>query len=275
VADRAIKQRLDALVEAYGPARLAGDPLSLVHRYDDPRDREVAGLVASGLAFGSATQIIRVAGGILDTLGPHPAEAIREPDRLIAIHGMRHRWVSGEDVADLLGAVAGLLAEHGSLEAIFREGWNPADGDVGTALSHFARRIRERGRTGTRGFRYLLPDSATGSAAKRLCLWLRWMVRPADGVDLGVWTGIPTSALLVPLDTHVLRIARYIGLTERRTASLATAREITKALARFDPDDPTRYDFALAQLGISKGCAHRRDPELCGRCPLETICVLD
>ncbi len=74
---------------------------------------------------------------------------------------------------------------------------------------------------------------------------------------------------------NVLRIARDIDQTERRTASLTTAREITQALTRFDPDDPTRYDFALAQLGISKECAHRREPDLCGRCPLETICGLD
>jgi len=271
----ALKPRLDALVEAYGPSHLENDPVSLVHRYDDPRDREVAGLMAAGLAFGSAKQILRSAGGMLDVLGDRPARAIRCPATLQRLHGLRHRWVSGEDVARVLAAVAGLGDEMGSLEAVFLAGWDPADEDVADAAGRFVRTIRDRCEDASRGARYLLPDPATGSAAKRLCLYLRWMIRGPDGVDLGVWSGVPPSALLVPLDTHILRIARYVGLTERRTASLTTAREITRALARLDPDDPTRYDFALAHLGISKGCAHRRDPERCGACPLETICVLD
>lgn len=271
---RDLRERLDALVAAYGPARLDGDPLSLARRYTDPRDREIAGLIAATLAFGSAKQIIRAAGGVLDALGPRPARAIRRSDRLARLHGHRHRWVSGGDLALLLAAAAGVLRARGSLEAVFRDGYGEEDEDVGPALSRFVGALRERAGDGPRGFRYLLPDPATGGAAKRLCLWLRWMVRPDDGLDLGVWSSIPASALVIPLDTHVLRIARYVGLTERRTASFATAREITRGLARLDPDDPVRYDFAIAQLGISKGCLHRRDPARCPACPLDRVCSL-
>jgi endonuclease III len=79
---------------------------------------------------------------------------------------------------------------------------------------------------------------------------------------------------VIPLDTHVLRISRYIGLTERRTASWATALDVTASLRRLSPEDPTRYDFAIAQLGISRGCLHRRVPETCGECPLDAVCSL-
>jgi hypothetical protein len=107
---------------------------------------------------------------------------------------------------------------------------------------------------------------------KRLCLFLRWMARPDDGIDLGVWKGLPPSALVIPLDTHVLRISRAIGLTERRSASFRTALDVTASLRRLDPEDPVRYDFAIAQLGITRGCRHRHVPELCTPCPLRAGC---
>jgi uncharacterized protein (TIGR02757 family) len=100
------------------------------------------------------------------------------------------------------------------------------------------------------------------------------MARPADGLDLGLWTAVTPRELVIPLDTHVLRISRYVGLTTRRTATWATAREITDALARLCPEDPVRYDFAIAQLGISRGCLHRRVPDRCSTCPLDPICGL-
>jgi uncharacterized protein (TIGR02757 family) len=259
-------------VAAYGSERLAGDPLSLVRPYGDPRDREVAGLVVAGLAFGSAKVVIRSGRAVLEVLGSSPARGIRDARRLRRLRGFRHRWVSGEDVAGVLGGVAGVLRSHGSLEALFLEGFGVGDPDVGPALGRFARALRAG--AATRGARYLLPDPSTGGAAKRLCLFLRWMARPDDGLDLGVWSGVPASALVMPLDTHVLRIARYIGLTTRRTASFATAREITRSLARLDPEDPTRYDFAIAQLGISRGCVHRREPDRCDVCPLTSLCTL-
>jgi uncharacterized protein (TIGR02757 family) len=158
------------------------------------------------------------------------------------------------------------------VEAFFLEGHRP--GDLRSSLSSFSRRARALGQSGSRGFAYLLPDPGTGSATKRLCLFLRWMVRPADGLDLGLWSGVEPRELVIPLDTHVLRISRYIGLTGRRTATWSTAVEITEALARLCPADPVRYDFAIAQLGISGGCLHRRVPDRCGACPLDPVCRL-
>jgi len=268
-----LRRDLDRLVRAYGPDSLPGDPLSRVRRYADPRDREVAGLVASGLAFGSAVRACRSADAVLGALGSRPADRLRR-GRAPALNGFRHRWVAGADVERMLRVVGQVLAEHGSVEAFYLAGG--ARG-VRAGLTSFSRRVKARaaafGPT-TRGFRYLFPEPEGGSAAKRLCLFLRWMVRPDDGLDLGVWSGVSPADLIVPLDTHVLRIARYVGLTDRRTASWTTAEEITAALRRLRPDDPVRYDYALARLGISRDCVHRRDPPRCGRCPLDGLCRL-
>jgi uncharacterized protein (TIGR02757 family) len=128
-----------------------------------------------------------------------------------------------------------------------------------------------RGR-GTRGLRHLLPDAAGPGAAKRWNLYLRWMVRGPDGVDLGAWRGVPRAALVIPLDTHVMRVSRCLGLTRRADASWRTAEEITASLRRVDPDDPVRFDFALCHLGMSGACPARRRTAACAACPLAGAC---
>jgi uncharacterized protein (TIGR02757 family) len=159
------------------------------------------------------------------------------------------------------------------VEAFFAAG---AGRDAGESITSFSRRakgIAARRGPPTRGLSFLLPEPARGGAAKRLCMYLRWMVRPDDGVDLGLWSCRAPADLVIPLDTHVARISRRLGLTRRRTAGWSTAREITEALRRLCPEDPVRYDFALAQLGISKDCVHRADPVRCPRCDLQGLCA--
>jgi uncharacterized protein (TIGR02757 family) len=102
-------------------------------------------------------------------------------------------------------------------------------------------------------------------------MMLRWLVRPADGVDLGLWHGISPSQLIIPVDTHICRISRYLSLTKRKAADWRMAKEITDALRLFDPADPVKYDFSLAHLGISEGC-DGIDPDKCKICPIIGIC---
>jgi hypothetical protein len=144
-----------------------------------------------------------------------------------------------------------------------------AGGALRPALARFAAGLR--GGRPSPGMAHLVPDPTAGSACKRLLLYLRWMVRPADGVDLGLWP-LPPSMLIVPLDTHVHRISRNLGLTARRTPSWAAAEEVTAALRQLDPVDPVRYDFALCHLGISRDCPSRLDPIVCARCVLRRAC---
>ena len=123
----------------------------------------------------------------------------------------------------------------------------------------------------TRSFRTFLPRPSSGSACKRWNMFLRWMVRADDGIDLGVWS-LSSSSLVLPLDTHTHRISQYVGLTTRKQANWRTAVEITESLRLLDPRDPVKYDFALAHLGISGGCRRRYRAEICSTCALLPVC---
>jgi uncharacterized protein (TIGR02757 family) len=143
-------------------------------------------------------------------------------------------------------------------------------GELREGLARFADALR--GERASRSLRHLVPDPRAGSACKRQLLYLRWMVRPADGVDLGLWPLSPAQ-LIVPVDTHVHRIAKNLDLTRRNDASWRTAEEITAALREMDPHDPVRYDFALCHLGVSRACPSRRDSDKCAACVLKPVCV--
>jgi uncharacterized protein (TIGR02757 family) len=109
---------------------------------------------------------------------------------------------------------------------------------------------------------------------KRVNLFLRWMIRPDDGIDLGLWEPVRPAQLVIPLDTHVSRISRYLGLTDRRTVDWKMAVEVTRTLRGLDGDDPVRFDFALSRLGILDLCPRRVDPERCRACSLVSVCRL-
>jgi uncharacterized protein (TIGR02757 family) len=268
-------------------ARLTADPVEFPRRYADPADAEVAGLLAACLAYGRADLFKPKIEWVLQIASPSPAafadRLSRDPDaRRLA--GFRYRFNTGEDVAALLAAAGWVRGRYGSLGARFaalleeaRAGGSSAP--LREALTRFAAEVREAppalallGVRGGRGIRHLCPDPGAGGAAKRWNLYLRWMVRGPDGVDLGLWRGVPTSVLVVPLDTHVARVARRLGLTRRRDLSWRTAEEVTAALRVADPVDPVRFDFALCHLGMSGHCPPRRLPERCATCRLAEGC---
>jgi uncharacterized protein (TIGR02757 family) len=165
-----------------------------------------------------------------------------------AFAGFRHRFVDGADLCDLLLGVRRVLARHGSLGACFRSCLREEDANFMPALTRFVDVLRQDSR---REKNFLLPSPRSGSACKRLNLYLRWMVR-RDEVDPGWWAPLPASKLTVPLDTHMHRIALEWGLTNRKQGNLRTAFEITEAFRQVAPDDPVRYDFCLTRLGMRK-----------------------
>ncbi|MBN1917257.1 MAG: TIGR02757 family protein [Verrucomicrobia bacterium] len=242
-------EMLEELYELYNRRRFVHpDPLELLYEYNDGRDREIVALVASSLAYGRVAQILRSVRAVLDRIGS-PAACVHEgtPAEIrAALHGLRHRWTTGRDVAALLVGVKRVVEEHGSLEACFVAGLHEDDETTVPALTGFVAALR--GRSGAAGAR-LLPDPARGSACKRLHLFLRWMVR-RDEVDPGGWDRVPRSKLVVPLDTHMHAIARGLGLTARRQADGGAALEVTAAFRRLNPRDPVKYDFALTRVGI-------------------------
>lgn len=267
-----LKARLDALVASHDRVvRREADPVSFVHRYDDPGDREVVGLIAALLAFGNVVAIKRSVARVLGALGPSPAWTIERMDRRKlerSLEGFVHRVYRGRHLAAMLARAATIRRREGTLGASFARRLHE-QANMREALADLAGELR--GPNPERGLAHLVPDPRAGSACKRLLLYLRWMVRPADGVDLGLWP-IPSSTLVIPLDTHVHRIGRNLRLTDRNDASWRTAEEITSVLRTFDPEDPVKYDFAICHLGVSKDCPSARDDSKCARCVLRPVC---
>ncbi len=278
----AVRSRTDRV------ARREADPVSFVHRYTAEADRELVALVAACVAFGNVKAIHAKLDELLTRLGASPSRAADDWPRLRRrLSGFRHRVYRGEDVARLLFGARELQREAGSLGRAFAAELARADREIEDersalreALAAFADRIRRHGGFARargqrrRGPSHLLADARAGSAAKRLLLFLRWMIRRSDGIDLGLWSElIPPRRLLMPVDVHIHRLSRNLGLTSRRGVSWATAVEITDSLARFDPRDPTRYDFSLCHMGMVQGCPSRRDPERCAGCGVKPVCV--
>jgi len=245
-----LRARLEAMYLRYNRVDLIHpDPLEFVYRYTAAADREIAGLVAACLAYGRVAQILAGVDRILKPMGPSPSlflRTARRDDVVAMAQGFKHRWTTGADVAGLLLGVKGTVAEFGSLEAAFRSVFRPDHQNVLPALCEWVGLLMRA--NGGQPIK-LLASPADGSACKRLLLFLRWMVRK-DDVDPGVWSGIPPSKLLVPMDTHMHRISLALKLTRRKQADLRTALEVTHAFRQIAPEDPVRYDFALTRAGM-------------------------
>ena len=269
--------RLRALEEIWRGQRLDSDPLLFPHRYGRPEDREAAAFLASSLAFGRVASINASLERLFAALGPQPAATLREAAGDVrGLEGFVHRWVDAGSLRPFLRSVGETLRAEGSLGALFASG-DEGGPDFVPALDRFFSVLRERtavpARRFPRGLRFLLPTPGDGSACKRAHLFLRWTVRSGD-VDLGLWRGpgLAASRLLLPMDTHVHRISRYLGLTARPAADLRASREATGWLAKIDPLDPVRFDWALSRLGILAECV--RDPRrsLCDGCAVRPVC---
>ncbi len=223
------------------------DPLEFLYEYDNPADREVVGLVASSLAYGRVAQILKSVRCVLQRMGSRPVRFLQDASATSLKRdfvGFRHRFASGENISSMLLGVRRVIDRHGSLGSCFIARMEQDDDTVLPALSAFVKELNGNGRCG-----HLLPDPARGSACKRMNLFLRWMVR-ADEVDPGGWERVSAAKLIIPLDTHMHRIALTLGATRRNAADMRTAMEITDAFRRISPEDPVRYDFALTRLGI-------------------------
>ena len=287
VVARDLKYHLDAFLEDFPREQhVSNDPVQYVHRYDDPRDREVAGMVVSAFAYGNVKSIRATAEQALSFLGTSPAQSLASWDPRTDARRLRkfyHRFNTSRDLAVFFWMIRRLLEDHGSLENAFLSGLSPNDTDTGEALTRFSaamlgtgyERFYPAGELERRiGVRFLLPSPADGSACKRMNLYLRWMVRPADGVDCGTWTRVLPHQLVIPLDTHIARISSYIGLTTLKSPGWAMALDITNSLRGLDSADPLRYDFALCHLGIAGNCPRKRDLRKCFACPIRSICRL-
>ena len=246
-------------------------------------DREIAALVAASFAYGNVKIILRSLDFIFSRMGPSPRRYVERFDPEEGVRrfaGFKHRFNDTRDLCALLLALRKMLEAAGSIEAFFCRNHLPAASDITASLTAFSAEVLSLeygsllGEAGIpRGsyFPFLFPSPASGSACKRLCMFLRWVVRPDDGIDLGLWKGVSPSQLVIPVDLHIRRISRYLGLTTRNQADWKMARDITARLRELDPDDPVKYDFSLCHLGISQGCdGKNREP--CDSCAVAPLC---
>lgn len=231
---------MELLYKTYNKRALVSpDPLQFLYAYSDIKDREIAALIAACFAYGNVKQIIKTVGAILGEMGASPYIFVMTEKWT---KDFKYRFTTKEELVNFLGAIKRIISKYGSLENCFLKYYT--EENTAAALAGFARELRARG-----SVKSLVPDPDKKSALKRLNLFLRWLTRK-DEVDPGGWDKVSARTLIVPLDVHMHRIARLLGLTKRNAADMKTALEISAALAVYCPEDPVKYDFCLTRFGI-------------------------
>jgi uncharacterized protein (TIGR02757 family) len=275
-----LKPSLDGLYDGFNVADSATDPIQIVRRYRQDDDREIVGFIAAALAFGRVSSVIQSIERVLAVMGPAPAAYVRHIDPRRdspAFAGIVHRWTREADIVALLWLLRQMVDRSGSVEGFFLDGDDGTSEDIAPALDSFSTRAlaldlkAAYGRVPKRpGVCYFFPRPSAGSGCKRLNLFLRWMVR-RDANDLGVWRRVSPARLIVPLDTHVIRVGRCLRLTTYTSPGWRMARDITASLRRLDPADPVKYDFSLCHLGMMNACGFNR-AQADSQCPLRGVC---
>jgi len=277
-----LKKTLEELYQTYQLDYLSTDPLEIVKQYKNPKDQEVVGFIAAAMAFGQVELIKNGIQNILQKMTPSPYQFILNFDPHLygkLFDNFVYRFYTPRDIGLLIWWITQMVRENGSIKNYFLKGYNEKDSNIGPSLSRFVRSILSLqtqpfySSVPAKGYgiRFFLADPADGSACKRLNLFLRWMVR-RDRLDLGIFREISPSKLIIPLDTHVARLSRRIGLTNRITSNWSMAVEITNTLRKFDPDDPVKYDFALCRVGMVNPCPEKPDNKKCSSCPVVRFC---
>lgn len=262
-----LKQKLDSHYKAFDKSQLMPDPLQFPHLFEDEKDIEVMAFIASVFAYGNMKQIINSLNKLLIVCNNKPYDFIKNYSvkESHLTNSFIHRFYSSKDINQLFHLLNIAFQEFDSLKSLFTSGYNPKDENLKNTITKFNEYFLDKaqkefgtlssrasfGSALTRGIVFMFPLPGKGSACKRMNLFLRWMVRK-DDLDFGLWGEIPTSKLIIPVDTHVARICQQLKLTKRKNVSWKMAEEITNNLKKFDPVDPVKYDFAICHIGMRK-----------------------
>jgi uncharacterized protein (TIGR02757 family) len=251
-----LHQKLEYHYKAFNKSKLEPDPLQFPHLYKNEKDIELMAFIASVFAYGNVKQIINTLNTFLVISNKRPYKFILNfsvnstlPSNIL------HRFYSTKDIFHLFQLLNLVYNEFGSLKKLFLSGYQEEDTNAKNAITNFSNFFLQKAQnefgTLSRGLKFMFPLPEKGSACKRMNLFLRWMVRK-DELDFGIWSEIPTSKLIIPVDTHVARICKQLKLTLRKNVSWQMAEEITNNLKKFDADDPVKYDFAICHIGMRK-----------------------
>jgi len=266
-----LKHTLEHLYSTFDfEKRIQSDPIRFPRKYRKIEDIEVSALIASAFAYGRVELFSSVIEEILKRMGPSPYGFLinlQLKKHSKYLHGVQYRFSSEDDIIAFLYVLSEILKRYKTLEKAFT--YSFVRPHISTAIAGFVTlatsiKIPSYLRI-SRGFYHFFPSPERGSACKRFSLYLRWMVRNRD-IDFGIWKDITPSELVIPLDTHIARISRCLGLTSRKSADWKMAVEITENLKRLDPADPLKYDFALCHQGIIGICREamcQQDPSQC------------
>lgn len=251
-----LKEKLDKLYLQYKSKYSSRDPVWVLHRFSDPRDIEIMGLITASYSYGQVNLINKFTDKLLSQIGNKPYEFTinfsKGKDNKY-LRGLNYRFNSENDLVSLFSAVHNAVSRHGSLKNLFLQSYRDNSENIVEALSDFIsalNKLSNHTNTAKKNyFSFLLANPSNKSTCKRMNLYLRWMVRK-DEIDTGVWSEVSTSKLIVPVDVHVARISKNLNLVRRKSIDLRFALELTENLKKFDKEDPVKYDFSLCHIGI-------------------------
>ena len=245
-----IKTLLNEKVKLYNnPHFIDSDPIQIPHRFSKKEDIEIAGFLSATIAWGQRKSIIKNASLLMDLMENSPYEFVIHHTYadLLPLSKFVHRTFNGSDCIFFIKSLQNIYLHHCGLENVFTTGYKNEQ-TVYSALKHFRKTFLEL-QYEQRVTKHL-SDVTANSSAKRLNMFLRWMVRSNETeVDFGLWKNIPASALMLPLDVHTGDVSRALGLLKRMQNDWKAVEEITEVLRKFDPEDPVKYDFALFGIG--------------------------
>lgn len=235
------------------PEFIENDPVSVPHLFTDLTDIEIAGFFSAMIAWGNRKTIVRNALKLVGSMDHAPYDFVMHAQGhdLKAISSFVHRTFNGEDVIFLIACLRAFYNKYGSMRHFFL-----LQAKAGISLREMLIQFRQALllHTGHCHAYKHIPDMAKNTAAKRLNMFLRWMVRKdSHGVDFGIWQPFPASVLMIPLDVHTSRVAGKLGLLQIRNSNWKAVEQLTQNLRYFDPADPVKYDFALFGMGIYEG----------------------
>jgi len=252
-----LKAFLDEKVEFYNrPEFIISDPLLVPHRYTQKEDIEIAGFLSATIAWGNRVSILKNGLRLMEMMDDSPYKFVlgAGEKELKTLNKFVHRTFNDTDCLFFVEALRNIYLNHGGLEASFSKGLTKSnkDKDVFPAIMHFRTTFLSAPHL-ERSVKHIA-NPAAGSTAKRINMFLRWMVRKDDkGVDFGIWNSISPSQLCCPLDVHSGRSARQLGLLSRKQNDWKAVMELTENLRQFDAEDPVKYDYALFGMGVNEG----------------------